>query len=412
MRYHGKKLEFVILLAAASLVRAQGPRNSIGTSTVYSFTVSNGAEPISQLLVNPNGDLYGTAWTGGSSEQGVVFELTPPAAQGDSWTYTQLYSFTGEADGGHPGTGLIGGPGGVLYGVTTNGGSAHNGTIFQLKPPTESGGQWTEQVLYNFPGGANGTSPFAPLLLGGEGTLYGTAPGGASGYGIAFELQGSKTGTWTYTVLRTFTGGDDCANPAGALTSMNGDLYGMCSYGGTANFGAIFQLAPPTKAGESWTETVLYSFQGGDNGANPIGALLAGSSGGLYGTTSGGGSAGYGTVFRLEPNGSSWVETLLYSFLGGSDGESPAGPLALGENNALCGATVFGGTNNNGTVFAVTPPAVTGGAWTESILHRFQGGSDGNRPQFGVVSGPNSTLYGTTEFGGTAGVGTVFEVVM
>jgi uncharacterized repeat protein (TIGR03803 family) len=386
-------------------------------STLVSFVFANGANPGCRFISDSKGNLYGTTGGGGDFGQGVVFEVEPPTTPGGSWAYHVLYNFTGTTDGGRPGTGLVM-HGGHLFGVTAYGGASGAGTIFELTPPSVSGASWSEAVLYSFNGNRDGSTPFAPLVLGNSGVLYGTANGGTSGYGVAFELKPPAPGTttWRYKVLHNFAANGDGASPAGAMIfGHSGRLYGLTGIGGLWNGGTVYELAPPSAAGGAWTETVLYSFKttGGD-GVLPVGAPVFDAKGALFGTTSAGGASGFGAVFRLAPppkSGGTWTEKVLYSFSGGNDGANPAGALVFGTNAALYGTTAFGGVNKSGTVFQLSPPT-SGGTWTEYVLHNFTGGTDGRRPAAGVVFGMGGALYGTAEYGGTAGFGTVFQLTL
>ena len=226
---------------------------------------------------------------------------------------------------------------------------------------------------------------------------------------------------------------------AGLLAGQNGTFYGTTEAGGieTCKFetipgcGTVFSLAPPAVAGGPWTETILHAFAGRPDGAAPAGNLIA-QNGRLVGTTSQGGmnnggcnfgdqGCGVGTVFTLIPPsvaGGSWTEKLLYKFNGAptsTDGVAPVGALVASTAGVLYGITEGGDINNGGTVFDLVPPTITGGSWTEGILHRFHLGpgiTDGFTPEAGLVL-INHQLYGTTVNGGAAGEfgdGTVYSV--
>jgi len=183
-------------------------------------------------------------------------------------------------------------------------------------------------------------------------------------------------------VLYSFAGGSDGLEPvAGLIVDQNGVLYGTTRYGGgsgcvqNAGCGTVFSLTPPAIAGAVWTEAVLYSFLGGAEGASPMAGLLAGKSGVLYGTTESCGAPNAGTVFELTPPatpGGAWTEDVLYSFSGGIDGSQPVAGL-IAESGTLYGTTEVGGASGLGIVFALTPPAIAGGLWTESVLYSFAG---------------------------------------
>ena len=361
-------------------------------TTLYSFPGTTGAYPEARLALL-NGSLVGTTYTGGSGF-GTVFVLSESSGV---WTYHQLYAFTGGADGANPRAGVIVNPQGVIFGTTEQGGSAGFGTVFALTPA--GGGKYTQSVIYSFTG----------------------APAGC--------------GT---------TGNPACdgANPEASLLLASGVLYGTTYGGGTAGFGTVFALT--LGAGETWTEKVLYSFAGAPtgcgttgnpacDGANPLAPVIQNSStGALYGTTYGGGTANWGTVFQVAVSGGVWTETLLWNFNGspsgvngGSacgtsgdptpcDGAAPAGNLALNTSNGvLFGTTTLGGkptacpfedyTQGCGVIFQLTPPVAPSTAWTEKLIYIFQGPpSDGMSPSYNLVL-PSSggPLYGTTYSGGS-----------
>ena len=242
-----------------------------------------------------------------------------------------------------------------------------------------------------------------------------------------FQLTPSAVagGASVHNVIYTFQGVYDGQNP-GAVVFRNGLLYGTTPAGGPASppcrrigCGTVFQLAPPTKKGGSWTKTVLYSFPGNvTDGRSPNVDIVFDSNGALYGTTDVGGTFNYGTVFQLTPpakaNGS-WTYKVLHNFTGGSDGGYPIGGLAVGANGALYGTASYSGVaNDSGTAFQLTPPAVAGGAWTYSVIHTFAGGNDGATPASTPVFDSHGNLYGTTWGGGSAacytGCGTIFKL--
>ena len=260
---------------------------------------------------------------------------------------------------------------------------------------------------------------FGSLVYGENGALYGTGEGGT-----VFKLTPSTSpgAAWTETVLHTFTGldGDGFAPFGGPVFGHGGALYGTTQEGGQTGLGTVYSLVPPSSPGGAWTETVLYSFLGGNDGSFPFTSLVVGKAGALYGTTSVGGIPadcfpyGCGTVFKLAPPaspGGAWIETVLYRFTGGNDGSGPSASLVLGPKGELYGTTEYGGISIGGTAFELTPPASPGGVWMETVLHSFTGeDGDGLNPYAGLVLGPNGVLYGTTTAGGTSGNGIVFEL--
>lgn len=283
----------------------------------------------------------------------------------------------------------------------------------------------SEKVIYSFKGGHDGSLPFGSLTADANGNLYGaTAAGGnsgcfTSGCGTVFELTPQTGGGWKKTTLHVFTGKADGADPHSALMlDAAGNLYGLAESGGTVNencqygCGVVFELSPDS-AGK-WTETVLYSFLGGDDGFEPMGSLIFDASGNLYGTTYGGGGSNIhcttnscGTVFELSPNTKDpWTEQVLYRFNGSTDGSSPVSGVIQDSVGNLYGTTLYGGSNENGTVFELQQ---TGGSWKESVLYRFQGGGNAANPFGGVMFDTTGNIYGTLTGGGNGGGG-IFEL--
>lgn len=297
--------------------------------------------------------------------------------------------------------------------------------VFALSPPTHSGLPWTETVVYNF--GSGGVSS---LILGSNGRLYGaTHGGGRFKSGSIFELTPRSDGSWTEGDLYSFPhNGGALYLPSGLTLGTDGVLYGVTQAGGPAgsNGGTIFSLSPPAGNKGSWTEALLYSFEGVASGFQPVGNLALDSSGALYGTT----VAGDGGVFQLSPptvGGGAWTENLLYSFQGGSDGSQPAAGLVFDADGSLYGTTQFGGNfacsyngvqDGCGTAFKLIAPSGGGGTWTEQTLHAFAGGSDGVNPGGASLAILGTAVYGVTNQGGNgnpqfclqAGCGTVFSI--
>jgi uncharacterized repeat protein (TIGR03803 family) len=305
-------------------------------------------------------------------------------------TLAILHNFGGNGDGANSFAGLIADTAGNLYGTTEQGGASGGGTVFKLTPAR------SESVLYNFPGfPGDGAAPLAGLIADAAGNLYGTTfSGGANGFGAIFRLTPADGESLLY----SFAGAPgDGANPlAGLITDTAGNLYGTTEQGGGDGFGTVFKLTP--EGGES----LLQSFAGfpGD-GAAPLAGMIADTAGNLYGTTFSGGASGLGTVFKLTPEG---AESVLYSF-GGGDGALPRAGLILDTAGNLYGSTFSGGASGFGTVFKLTP---TG---SESILHSFAGApGDGAFPYAGLIADAAGNLYGTTAQGGANGLGTVFKL--
>jgi uncharacterized repeat protein (TIGR03803 family) len=271
----------------------------------------------------------------------------------------------------------------------------------------------TETVLYNFGGGFDGAYPGSGVIMDAGGNLYGTTRGGdtAKDYGTVFGMERSLQGVWSRKMLYRFTFEPDAEYPGGGVVFDGaGNLFGVTSGGGLGH-GAVYKLTPTAKP--PWVETVLYRFTGGVDGNEPRATLVIDNNGNLYGTTAGGGTNGAGTVFRLaeQPDGS-WTETVLHSFAAGSDGQIPSGGVVFDSAGNLYGTTGAGGKYNStcsigcGTVFKLKP---NGTKWTEKILHRFNG-SDGFGPEAGIVVDTAGNLYGAAAGGGANGAGVVFEL--
>ena len=386
--------------------------------------------------------------------------LTLPASA--EWNEKVLHSFQGGMnDGSVPAGGVIFDSQGNLYGATTDGGPASCkpiggacGTVFQLSPPTEKGGAWTETVIYRFQGkGSNdGSVPNSGLIRDAAGNLYGiTAYGGTgdcvllgvpAGCGTVYELSPSKQKgeAWKETILYSFPTSKQGYLPNGNLVfDWAGNLYGATTFGGDkgttcdsyygGQCGVVFELSPPTKKGGKWRERVLHNFAGGpggtkgNDGAEPSGGLVFDSKGALYGTTYyGGNEAGHcdsgtagigcGTVFNLTPpagKGVAWTEKVILRF-NVQDGTNPAAGVVFDRECDLYGTTVAGGGGNSpsGTVFKLTQHGT--GSWTERVLYSFQFGDDGANPLAGIVLGPEGKAYGTASVGGANGGGTLFRL--
>jgi uncharacterized repeat protein (TIGR03803 family) len=203
-------------------------------------------------------------------------------------------------------------------------------------------------------------------------------------------------------VVHNFTGGSDGGSPVdGLMMSAKGILFGTTTGGGAAGLGTVFKI------GGHGTETVLHSFQGGSDGATPNGGVIDDASGTMFGTTTAGGASGAGTVYSLRGT----TETVLYSFAGGTgDGSYPQAGLVMDASGNLYGTTSQGGASGNGTVFELVAPTSKTGAWTEKVLYSFGTGTDGTAPVGRVIFDAAGNLYGTTSTGGASGYGTVFQL--
>jgi uncharacterized repeat protein (TIGR03803 family) len=319
-------------------------------------------------------------------------------------TFSVLYTFTGGTDGSNPYAGLIQDKSGNLYGTTYQGGSsscgggAGCGVVFKV----DTSGH--ETVLYTFTGPPDGANPYGGLVMDSSGNLYGTTyVGGASAFGSVFKVDSSGHET----VLYSFTGGTDGANPrAGLIRDAAGNLYGTTVGGGADGDGTVFKLD------SSGNESVLHSFAGyPKDGAGPFGGLIRDAAGAFYGTTNAGGHYGPGTVFKLDKAGN---ETVLYSFANGADGGRPRPGVIRDTAGNLYGTTKNGGVGGPGTNCALYGCGVVfkvSKAGKETVLYSFTGtGGDGLGPWARLVQDGAGNLYGTTLSGGTNGGGTVFKL--
>lgn len=383
-----------------ALPPAANPDMGGSLHVLYSFADGNdGGDPASALTFDARGNLYGTSVTGGTYGCGTVFELV---AQSSSWRESVLHDFTCYADGKNPYGGVTLDRHGDLDGTTVAGGAGGGcsdgcGVVFQL---TQSG----EKVLHDFSGGSDGFGPGGGVVLDARGNLYGTTPdGGEYSNGVVYRVAARHE---SEAVIHAFTGGSDGGTGSlGALLfDAAGNLFGVTETGGAHSAGTVFELAKRSKS--RWSLRTLYAFAGMPDCASPYGGLIADGSGNLYGTTYYGGANGQGCVFELARRGrGSYSEHVLYSFKGGDDGASSTSTPIFGRAGELYGTTSAGGGSCNcGTIFKLN--AKTG---KEVVLHAFTGSPDGAFPYYGLTKDAAGDFYGTTVQGGTSNQGTVFE---
>jgi uncharacterized repeat protein (TIGR03803 family) len=398
------------ILFAVTIVLTQSAQAQT-FKVILNFTNGqDGARPYAGLTMDAAGNLYGTTFgnSGGSNGNGSVFKLKH---FGSGWILNPLYDYAGGNDGAWSWGRLARAQDGTFYGTTWTGGGSGIGTVFQVKPfptaPVTALAPWSETVTYVFTGGNDGAAPQGDLTFDQSGNVYGvTNYGGDAGNGVVYELTPSGGG-WTQAVLYSFQGADDGANPYGGVVfDQAGNLYGVVNYGGTSNSGAVYELSP---SGSGWTKTALYNFTGGNDGATPYGGLTIDASGNLYGTTAFGGVGGGGTVFELTPaNGGGWSFNTLYSFSGsGYPNYGPMDKLTMDAAGNLYGTTYQDGGFQSGSVFKLTP---SGGGWSYTSLHDFTGASGGAYPISILVLDTSGNLYGTASAGGANGFGMVFEI--
>jgi uncharacterized repeat protein (TIGR03803 family) len=382
---------------------AQGGPQTPTYTVLFNFAGLGGSLPNAGVIADAAGNLYGTTFQGGTHGYGTVYEL--PATGGE----TVLYSFTGGSDGALPYAPLIRDAGGNLYGTAGQGGTFNStcpygcGVVFKLTPERK------EKVLYSFTGGSDGNEPVSNLVRDAAGNLYGsTAFGGITdscvgyggtglnGCGVVFKVGKAQSEA----VLYSFTGGSDGATPGdGLIQDAAGDIYGTTHNGGDISSCSGFGCGVVYKLATSGSETVLYTFTGESDGANPDSGVIQDAAGNFYGTTANGGDfscgVGYGcgVVFELPSGGN---ETVLYTFTG-PDGASPAGAVVRDGLGNLYGTAAQGGTNNSGAIFKLSS------AGKETVLHSFSG-ADGALPLAGLLA-YKGVLYGTTYDGGSGGEG-------
>lgn len=378
-------------------------------SVIHDFVGPNdGANPLAGVTLDTAGNLYGTASTGGARSCGTVYRLQP---SGGGWTLSLLYNFQGQSwgqsDGCAPYARVVFGPDGNLYGTTHSGGNGNGcrelhgcGTVFSMRPLPGS----FEQQLYRF-GTYDGSDPFyGDLVFDQAGNLYGTTRnGGANLQGAVYKLAPSG-GTWTQSVVYSFGNAPDGAAPVtGVVLDAAGNLYGETSAGGSNNWGTVFQLKP---SGSGWSEGILHSFQGGSDGLTPTGSLFLDGAGHLYGATQTGGTGG-GIAFELLPSGSgNWNLSALYDFSGTTFGGSYH-TVVMDNAGNLYGTSCCDGPYKQGSVFKLTWAS---GVWTYSSLHDFTGGADGGTPYGTLTIGARGSIYGTASLGGAYKNGVVFRI--
>ncbi|MHB8216320.1 MAG: choice-of-anchor tandem repeat GloVer-containing protein [Candidatus Sulfotelmatobacter sp.] len=395
----------LIILAIATLPVTSASAST--TQVIYSFAGGQDGEYLdTDLVMDSAGNIYGTSVQGGDFGSGTVFQLSPT---GSGWTHTVLYSFRGGRDGGEPYKGVTLDTQGNLYGtaVTGGGGSCEGGcgVAFEL---THSGGSWIQSVIHYFTGGNDGSGPGSGLTFDRHGNLYGMTPtGGAYGLGVVYQLKPQTNGGWRLNVVHAFTGGDDgSSGSAGRLILDRAEnLYGVTTVGGANGDGVAFEI---TRSLSGWTLLPLYAFKDQPDGALPYGGLIFDRAGNLYGTTYYAGANDVGTVYKLTHANGSWTETVLYSFKGGTDGSSPISTLVSDTAGNLYGTTSDGGTGCAcGVIFKLARGV--NGSWIESVPYRFPGAPNAGFSYNGMVADSAGNFYGATTHGGPANDGTIYK---
>ena len=387
-----------LICASFALNALAAPASAHKFEVVHDFTGgAEGGVPGYTLTVDGQNRFLGTANQGGRG-YGTVFRVARSAG---AWTVKPLYNFTGKE--GQPGWGVILGVGGTLYVnasyASVQGGPCGSALALDPKAP-HAPGKLQSTLLHTYTKSDDGC-PTGNLLQDPNGNLFGvTQIGGANGWGSVFELSSSGAG-WTQTILYSFRGQEDGGGPYSELVMDDaGNLYGTAS-ASQVNFGTVFELSP---SGLSWTYKVLHTFTGGNDGGQPVAALTFDHAGNLFGATTSYGRKGGGIVFQLSPSGDSWTFKVLHN-LTGSDG--PVAALALADTGAIYGTNFMDGDYGYGSVFSLTPIS---GKWRYKDLHDFTGGSDGGYPGGGVVFDANGNLFGTAVLGGAYDYGVIYKV--
>jgi hypothetical protein len=402
------KSKLLVLVGAASLaaVSAMSAFAHDKVIGLFEFDQVSGSYPNGGVITDRSGTVFGTTSFGGNGPClgragcGTVFALSPPSGGSGTWNLNVLYNFQGGQDGASPQAQLTLGPNGSLFGFDADG---SQGTVFQLSPPATQGAPWTFQVIYVFTNGeiANLADTYAPLIWHHD-ALYGIAFGGSKtcgqfGCGGVFRLKPPTggTGSWILSTLYKFKGGASGGQPSWiAGLDSSGALYVSTLLGN----GAVAQISPPTAKGP-WTETVLTTFNGGNDGSGPTSLVLMPNDT-LYGIAN---ANKGGVAFALGNGGSGWTRTNIARIAHGRYGPNS---LAAGTNGSLIG-TIWGDVDFfPGAVFQLTPP-VNGGNWAYTELATFDHGPDRN--PVNVVTGKGGHLFGDLN-GGDSGFGGLFEL--
>jgi uncharacterized repeat protein (TIGR03803 family) len=411
-----KRSAGLIVVACLCLLATHGTIAPAQTlTTLWQFCsqpdCSDGASPVYAALVQgSDGLFYGTTEYGGTNGAGSVFQITTNGVLTTLHQFSPIHApaYT-NSDGAYPNAGLVRGSDGNFYGTTELDGTKGAGTVFRINPA----GALT--TLWQF--GANrtdGTSPFAGLVQGRDGLFYGTTEDGGTNFaGTVFQI----TTNGVLTTLHQFspihapssTNSDGARPYAGLVQGSDGNFYGTTAYGGTNGAGTVFRITT------NGVLTTLYQFSPipavyapNSDGARPYAALVQGSDGNFYGTTSEGGTNGLGTVFRINSAG---ALTTLWQFGASVDGATPFAGLVQGCDGNFYGTTIFGGANGNGNIFRISPSGVLTSLYQFSeLVHDTN--SDGAYPYAGLVQGSDGNFYGMTTAGGENGEGVVFKLVV
>lgn len=397
-------------------------------TVLYSFTGgTDGALPAATPFLDSSGGIFATTTAGGAKGCFANLGCGAIVEVGLHGQRSVVYRFKpGENGDGHiPFGSLIADAAGNLYTTTPYGGAGACrisringcGTVVELSPPRAGQAAWTETVIYDFKGGADGSRPFAGLLRDAAGNFYTTTQYGGSGkFGTVVQLVPPRAGqsAWSERVIHAFQGKDGATPAAGLIADAAGNIYATTYQGGRRNFGAIIRLSPPARGKTFWREDVLYSFASGRDGAFPTSPVARDAAGNLYATTTAGGHANCypyvtcGTVVRLAPPAqgqTTWNELVLYRFSGGSDGANPQAGIIIDAATHLYTTVTDGGAGGSGAIVEFAPPAQGLRTWTKTVLHSFVGSGDGAGPLAGLAVDSAGNFYTATYRGGSGGCG-------
>jgi uncharacterized repeat protein (TIGR03803 family) len=409
---------FAIIAGSATFALSPtAPSAAATVKTLFNFNTRQGAEPYGKMILDAKGDLYGDLSVGGKITAknpypaGAVFRIAPPAGT-KGWIQTVLCAFKGGTDGAEPTGGLLADSASNLYGTTFLGGAGGDGTVFKLFKPTTGKRAWTKRILHSFTG-PDGAQPFAGLIGDAKGNLYGvTTSGGQFNQGAVFEVTAK---TFTESVLYSFQGPEGSTPYGGLAIDSAGNLFGTASTTSAAPYaGSAFKLSPPAAGQSSWNFTLLHAFKGGADGGSPQGAMVANTSGTIYGATFGGTGMGDGTVFELSPSAHSatgYSYQVIFTF-NGAEGSNPFGDLALDTTGKLWGPLLNSNdVNSSGGLFVLSPPTGGAGTWLQYASYLFNGTTGGYSPYAGLVLDSAGNGYGTDFTGGTFDVGTIYKFI-
>jgi len=394
-------------------------------SVLHTFGVTDGSGPSAGITLEPHlNRLWGVTWygglltcdLGGAVGCGVIFELTKKDSR---WSFSVPYIFPGNDNGFLPTfpSQIVIGPNGFPYGAELEGGTSLEGTVYSLDPSKNisvSNAPWRHTILHTFGDGSDGSYPHK-IIFDQAGNIFGaTGLGGSVGYGTIYELSPSNQG-WTENILYNFAGAADGQIPREVVSDGAGNLYGVTEQGGNAGCspfqgcGTIFELTP---SGSSWTKTTLHAFQQDTEGGFP-GPLMRDSKGNLFGLTSQNGPNNFGTIWELSPSSGGWIFTVLYSFTQQIVGLfGPFAPV-MDASGALYGLNNLGGVNfcnmlgeTCGNIYKLAP---SNNGWIYSDVHDFALDNNGCLPSGPASIDSAGNLYGVAYGCGANGVGVVFQ---